>query len=223
MYHNGRWEDKAIFLQRELNDIEAERGLYERRLAVTAANIGLMNNAKVSVAVPAKVSVAVPAHRGVAVPATSVTLPATTNTFGWFNGPYSTAVTTTATPWAGTAVPIAAAMPFTVSAAPSAAAVTSVEEPLDQAAVGQVQAQEMSAQPPMATAVAPHMRAQASMLAAYSARRAAGQGMQQQQQGLEQQQLLSQQRRQQQVYGAGASASTQELVLQPGTSYSINV
>lgn len=123
-YSSRRWEDKAIFLQRELNDLQAERGLYERQLAVTAANIGLIKSGNA----PSGASIS--AH------------PA--STFAWFKGARPVASPPVpAVPFAGTAVPVMPAMPLAVAAAtgtptfPQAYSVArstpslmSVEEPL---------------------------------------------------------------------------------------------
>ena len=133
-HSSGRWKDKAIFLQREINDLQAERGLYERQLAVTAANIGLIKqgNLPSGASTPAAVRPA-----GAHLPGS--------RTFAWFKGTRPIAAAPVpSVPFAGTAVPVMPAMPLALPAATGAAvypqaysvisrapsALMSVEEPL---------------------------------------------------------------------------------------------
>jgi hypothetical protein len=165
-YRSGRWEDKAIFLQRELNDLQAERGLYERQLAVTAANIGLIRRGKVQ---------------------TRVSVPASRSTFRWFAGTRPLAsVAVPSVPFAGQAVPVMPAMPLPLPAAtnyPQAYSVAtrtppafmSMEEPLPaQRAVPGTGLMAAAAGPPPRTNLASVLATQeASMLAAWGSTAAA--------------------------------------------------
>ena len=211
--------------------MEAERGLYERRLAVAAANIGLIKNAKVSVAVPAR------------------------SAFSWFSGRrfgvQAPVARMPVVPYAGTAVPVAQAMP--VNMPPISYAVEpsnggeSLETPEVQAAVaeasseaplepgvsvpaGMEQASQGAMLAPLAQPPAPYTMPQvvSSMLG-----QAAGPyGMQAQPYFRQpQQQMLASTSSMQPQAGAGAHAQmlpplgmvTQSMELQPGTSYSIQV
>ena len=131
---SGRWKDKAIFLQREINDLQAERGLYERQLAVTAANIGLIKQGNLPSGASASAAVR-PA--GALLPGSGA--------FAWFKGTRPMAAAPVpSVPFAGTAVPVMPAMPLALPAATGAAvhpqsysvvsrapsALMSVEEPL---------------------------------------------------------------------------------------------
>ena len=79
-YPGGAWEDRAIFLQRELNDIQAERGLYANRLAGAVDNM-----ARKVVAAP---HVALPSFYD--------------NPFGWFQGAARPAMAVLPSPQAAT-------------------------------------------------------------------------------------------------------------------------
>ena len=211
--------------------MEAERGLYERRLAVAAANIGLIKNAKVSVAVPAR------------------------SAFAWFSGRrfggQAPAARTPVVPYAGTAVPVAQAMPVNMppisyAVEPSnggesletpevqaAVAEASSEAPLDPGVslpAGMKQASQGAMLAPLAQPPAPYNMPQvvSSMLG-----QAAGPYSMQAQPyiGQPQQQMLASASSMQPQAGAGAHAQmlpplgmvTQSMALQPGTSYSIQV
>lgn len=213
--------------------MEAERGLYERRLAVAAANIGLIKNAKVSVAVPAR------------------------SAFAWFSGRRfgvqapAPAARTPVVPYAGTAVPVAQAMPvnmppisYAVEAnnggesletpeVQAAVAEASSEAPLDPGVslpAGMKQPSQGAMLAPFAQPPAPYTMPQvvSSMLG-----QAAGPYSMQAQPyiGQPQQQMLASASSMQPQAGAGAHAQmlpplgmvTQSMALQPGTSYSIQV
>ena len=231
---------------RELNDLEAERGLYERRLAVTAANIGLVKTNKA-------VAAAVALPRAVSVPVAAV---------GSFAPPSTTTVATTAitpayAPYAGTAVPVVPAMPVGVGYDDPARAVpgswglvtgspTQSSATIEETVLQQSKPVEMA--DPAGTARLTAMRGemqleagvgqgwataignsplatQASMLATARGITAAAQGRRMgalpQQQPEQQQQQQQQQQALYQTAPAGVSAQTYRL--QPGMSYTMKV
>ena len=227
--------------------MEAERGLYERRLAVTAANIGLMKNAKTHAVATA---VALPHAVGVPV-ATTVSPPAPLGT---------TSVTTVATaapyaPYAGTALPVVPAIPVgatsfwryaadraggvavpssggmvTESPAPSSDPATTSEtvemaQPLRNVQLaarygGMMQSGEADAGQGWATPMGDPLATQATMLATAQGMTAAAQGSRTGDAKKKQQQ----EQQQQALYQAApAGVSAQTYRLRPGMSYTIQV